>query len=143
MSENLRFEEGGNFAEQELEADAALLEVGLLGGHLDGVAREIARKPGGFEQGLARHDACEQARAVQVAGAVQHVGDELVVHLEGVALNAADEVADLVLAFALDALQHDVLRALRDERVDEVLRLIVGDVRARPLAAEDEGRSGT
>ena len=73
---------------------------------------------------------------------MQHVGDELVVHFEHVAVHAAHEVADLAFARALDALQHHVLRAVRDERVDELLGRVVGDVGAGPLALEDNGGLG-
>ena len=114
----------------------------LLRRHLDGIARERAGKPSGFEQRLAGNNAGQQARAVQIARSVQHVGDELVVDLEDIAVDAAYEVADFGFSLALDAFQHDVLRALGDESVDDFLSLVISDVGAGPLASEDDGGFG-
>ena len=70
---------------------------------------------------------------------MQHVGDELVVHLEDVAVDAAYEIADFGFAFTLDAFQHDVLCTFGDEGVDDFLRLVIGDVGTGPLAPENDG----
>ena len=67
---------------------------------------------------------------------MQHVGQILVRGLEHVAVHAAHEVADDALALALDALEHHMLGALRDERIDHARRLRVGDVGAAPVVAD-------
>ncbi len=97
---------------------------------------EVAREHDGVVEAAAGHDGRHETGAVQVARAVQHVGQVLVFGFEHVAVHAAHEVADDAFALALDTLEHHVLRAFADERVDHALGLGVGDVGAAPIVAD-------
>ena len=121
----------GDLAQKRLKADAAVLELRLLGGHDHGVVHEVAGKAHSLLRSAASHNGGEQARAVQVTSAVQHVGQQLVVDLKERSVLRAHEVADEPVA-ALDALEDNRLGALCKQCVGQAVRLVVGDILAGP-----------
>ena len=66
---------------------------------------------------------------------MEHIRHEFVLHLEETGICPCDEIPDEAIA-ALDALQDHVLRAAREQRVDDAMRLVVGDVLPAPRIAD-------
>ena len=98
----------------------------------------MRKQPGerdGIREGAAGHDSGQERACVQIARAVEHIRHEFVLHLEETGIYPCDEIPDETIA-ALDALQDHVLRAAREQRVDDAMRLVVGDVLPAPRIAD-------
>ena len=127
--------------EQRLEGDAAVFEVGLLGGDEHGVGREVGGEGRRLGQVASGHYRSEQGAREHVARAVQHVGQLGVGGFREVDGVAPHVVVDEAVA-VLDALQHHVLRAALAQLQDHLAHRGLVHVGALPLAAQDDSRLG-
>ena len=128
-------QQGRDLPQKRLEAHAAILEVGLLGGNEHRIVREQPGERDGIREGAAGHDGGQKRACVQIARAVEHVRHEFVLRFEETGICSCDEIPDETIA-ALDALQDHVLRAAREQRIDDAMRLVVGDVLPAPRIAD-------